>query len=187
MQIKNELRKELLKRRQNIQNRNDKDKQIISFVSSLNEYKYADKLLTYVPLNGEINTEPLIINALSDGKIVAVPYCEDKHGNMSFYIINSLSELKVGTFGVSEPDINLNKRLEDFEKSIIIVPGVSFNRDGHRLGYGGGYYDRFLENFGGTSIGLCYDEMICNTIPLEEHDIAVNFLITDKSIENLGG
>ncbi len=187
MQVKSTLRKELIEKRKKITDREVKDGKITAFVTSLEKYKAADKLLVYVNLDGEINTEPLINSALDSGKIVAVPYCEDKHGKMSFYIINSLSQLTVGTFGVREPDINFNKRLEDFENSIIIVPGVSFNRDGHRLGYGGGYYDRFLENFGGTSIGLCYDEMICNTIPLEEHDIAVNFLITDKSIENLGG
>ena len=106
---------------------------------------------------------------------------------MSFYVISSLDELSVGTFGVREPDRNFNKRLEDFENSIIIVPGVSFSRDGHRLGYGGGYYDRFLQNYRGKSVGLCYEDMISDSIPVQEHDIAVNILITDKSTESLGG
>ena len=160
---------------------------MITSLVSLDEYKNADTLLVYVSTKDEIKTEPLIENALTAGKTVAVPYCENRHGDMSFYIINSLSELKVGTFGIREPDINFNKRLEDFKNSIIIVPGMSFNRSGHRLGYGGGYYDRFLDSYSGVSAGLCYEEMLCDDIPVEEHDIAVNILVTDKTIYDFGG
>ena len=187
MSVKSALRKELLEKRRNIIGKEEKDAKILLSLTRLDDYTSADKLLVYVPLDGEINTEPLINSALDSGKTVAVPYCENKRGKMSFYIIGSLDELKAGTFGVREPDINFNKRLEDFENSIIIVPGVSFNRHGHRLGYGGGYYDRFLQSHCINSVGLCYEEMICDSIPVEEHDIAVNTLITDKSTESLGG
>lgn len=187
MSVKSELRKALIKKRKTVSGRGEKDKKILSFLTSLDDYNSADTLLVYVPLEGEINTEPLIENAIKNGKTVAVPYCENRCGKMSFYVIGSLDELSVGTFGVREPDRNFNKRLEDFENSIIIVPGVSFSRSGHRLGYGGGYYDRFLQNYRGKSVGLCYEDMICDSIPVQEHDIAVNILITDKSTQSLGG
>ena len=187
MPIKKETRKNLLKKRRQIENRSVKDNRIIERLCALDAYKNAETVLCYVSLPDEIQTDEFINNALNDGKQVAVPYCVNKEGIMDFYIISSLDELSVGTFGVREPDVNKNKRLEYFENSIIIVPGVAFDSDGYRLGFGGGYYDRFLAEYNGTSVGLCYDEMMCNSLPRDSYDKAVSILITETQSIVIGG
>ena len=187
MQIKQELRKELEIRRSVIEDKAEKDKQIFENLLALPEYKKAKALLCYVSFRSEINTVPIIKRALSDGKTVAVPHCENMQGKMSFYEINSLDELKAGAFGILEPDINFNKRLEVPENSIIIVPGLAFSRQGCRIGYGGGYYDRYLSENKAFSVGLCYDEMLCDSIPTEKHDVPVSAVVTDKQTLLFGG
>ena len=187
MQVKSELRRQLIEKRKQIVDKSAKDSKIIRRLLSLDVYEKADTVLCYVSLKEEIQTDSVINTALADGKKVAVPYCVNKEGAMDFYVISSLDELTVGTFGVREPDINYNKRLEDFEKSIIIVPGVTFDSQGYRLGFGGGYYDRFLAEYSGTSVGLCYDEMMCHSVPRDAFDIAVNIIITETQSIIVGG
>ncbi len=187
MQIKEELRKNLAEKRNGIAFKSFKDKSILENVISLSDYYEAEAVLCYVSFRSEIDTTAIINRALSDGKTVAVPYCENKQGSMSFYKISSLSELKTGAFGISEPDINFNKRLEVPEKSIIIVPGLSFDRKGYRIGYGGGYYDRFLSLNRAKSVGLCYDELLCVNIPTENHDVPVDTVVTDKQTLLISG
>ena len=187
MSVKAETRKKLKAKRNSISNKSKLDFCIAQKLFSLDEYKNADKILVFVSLFDEIDTESIINSALSSGKTVAVPYCKNKFGEMEFYLINSLDELKTGTFGVREPDIEINKKLEDFEKSIIIVPGLSFDRDGNRIGYGGGYYDRFLANYSGVSIGLCYGEMMFDSIPTDKYDIPVDIVVTDSEVFTRGG
>ena len=187
MSVKAETRKKLKAKRNSISNKSKLDFCIAQELFSLDEYKNADKILIFVSLFDEIDTESIINSALSSGKTVAVPCCKNKFGEMEFYLINSLDELKTGTFGVREPDIEINKKLEDFEKSIIIVPGLSFDRDGNRIGYGGGYYDRFLANYSGVSIGLCYGEMMSDSIPTDKYDIPVDIVVTDSEVFTRGG
>ena len=119
MQIKKQLRSELIKKRSEIADRTYKDKKIMQRLISLGEFINAETVLCYASLDGEIKTDGIISVALSQGKKVAVPYCVNKCGIMDFYLINSLDELNVGSFNIREPDININKKLEDFEKSII--------------------------------------------------------------------
>ena len=186
MQIKNKLRKTLKEARSNVSDKSEKADLILQRLISLEEYKSADTLLCYVSFGDEVDTHRLIKLALKDGKTVAVPYCQDR-GIIEFYIINSLDELKLGAYGIKEPDINFNKRLEVPENSIIIVPGLAFNRFGFRIGYGGGYYDRFLENYKHISVGLCYNDMLFDEIPTEKYDMPVGIVVTDKQIIYTGG
>ena len=186
MQIKNKLRKTLKEARSNVSDKSEKADLILQRLISLEEYKSADTLLCYVSFGDEVDTHRLIKLALKDGKTVAVPYCKDR-GIIEFYIINSLDELKLGAYGIKEPDIIFNKRLEVPENSIIIVPGLAFNRFGFRIGYGGGYYDRFLENYKHISVGLCYNDMLFDEIPTEKYDMPVGIVVTDKQIIYTGG
>ena len=159
-----------------------KDKAIFDRLMSLDYFRDASTVLCYVSLKEEAATDAIINSALELGKTVAVPYCINKFGEMDFYIINSLSDLKTGTFNVREPDINKNKRLEDFEKSIIIVPGVAFSHSGQRLGYGGGYYDRFLSAYEYTKVGLCYDVQLCDAFVSEAYDKPVDIIVTETQV-----
>ena len=187
MQIKSELRKQAKQLRKSLENKCEKDLKIESALLKTDEYKNAQTLLIYASLEDEIKTDGIIENALKNNKTVAAARCLDSKGKMDFYVINSLSDLTSGSFGIREPDINLCKRLETYNKSVIIVPGLIFDEKGFRIGFGGGYYDRFLAENKLFSIGLCYDELLYSSVPSEENDIPVNVVITQSRIIRCGG
>lgn len=180
--MKDGLRRELIKKRSLIAEREKKDAEIAHILLNCDLYLNARTVLFYASVGDEVNTKPCIEAALEQGKKVALPVCTDKNGNMKFYYINSFDCLKRGLFGISEPDVLLCRETEDFSDSVCIVPGVSFDRQGYRLGYGKGYYDRFLKNYTSHSIGLCYNELIEDKLPTGDYDIPVGIVITEKGV-----
>ncbi|MDO5123649.1 MAG: 5-formyltetrahydrofolate cyclo-ligase [Eubacteriales bacterium] len=144
-------------------------------------YISSKTLLIYAATQYEAETREVINAALSVGKKVALPVCENE-GKMFFYFITSLNDLKPGKFGIYEPVKSENNIVNDFEGSVCVVPGLSFDPKGNRLGLGGGYYDRFLENFTGTSVGFCYGSFVKWEIPAENHDIPVDVLVTEAYV-----
>lgn len=173
--------------RKSIIDKDNRDKAIIERIINTSEYIKADTVLCYVSLNNEIVTDELINYSLSINKRVAVPYCTDNDGNMDFYYINSINDLYVQSFGIREPDINKCKKIDNLSNSIIILPGLTFDKNGNRLGYGKGYYDRFLQNHSLLSVGLCYDDFIVDTIPTNEYDKKVDIIVTDKNVIRING
>ena len=109
------------------------------------------------------------------------PRCKGKE--MRFFRIADFSELKAGAFGIPEP--TGSEEPDNFSASLCIVPALSFDENGYRMGYGGGYYDRFLRGYDGISVGICYDDFL-GEIPREEHDLPVDILVTETKILNLG-
>lgn len=180
--MKKELRKELKARRRNISNKSVSDSKICNYLTESSIYKNADTILFYAALDDEINIDECIAVALSQGKKVALPVCLDDEGHMKFYYINSLKDIKTGFFGVREPDADICCEVVDFNHSICIVPAIAYDKKGYRLGYGKGYYDRFLENFSFISVGLCYNELIMDVLPIGEYDIPVDYIITQNGI-----
>ncbi len=181
---KQELRRALIQARKGM-NKSDKsqlDKIFTQEFLSLVEYKNCTTLFTYVSTEFEIDTFSIINAALKDGKLVAVPKCRDKSGNMDFYYIDSLDCLKVGAFSILEPDEELCRKVSDFSRGLCLVPGLCFDLEGFRLGYGKGYYDRFLAKFSGISVGLCYSAFIQQHVPADVYDKRVDILITDANI-----
>lgn len=170
------------KERHSIENKENISKNICETLLSSKLYINSKTLLCYAAINDEINTDYIIEKALIDNKIVALPYCVDSNGTMEFYIIESFDDLKTGSFGVREPNINKCRKLVDFSNSIIIVPALCFDKNGYRLGYGKGYYDRFLEKHSFISIGLCYNSLVKNEIPINRYDLPVNYVITEKQV-----
>lgn len=156
------------------------DEQILSMLTSLGEYKKQNVIFTYVSKDIEVNTINIIQKALKDGKKVAVPKCITENRAMEFYYIDSLDDLETGTFGVLEPIVSKCVKVTDLSNGICIVPGFCFDSLGYRLGYGKGYYDRFLPRFHGTTVGLCYSCCITKELPHGYFDKPVNLLITDK-------
>ena len=96
---------------------------------------------------------------------------------MRFLVISSLSELVTSKFGVDEPIGG--EEITDFSNTLCITPALSFNNKGYRLGYGGGFYDRFFEHYDGVKLGICYEEF-CGEIPIGEYDIPVDTVVTEK-------
>ncbi len=184
---KKELRITTAKERKSIADKAEKDRRIAEFLLSSEEYRAARLILCYASLPDEVSTYYIIKQALSDGKEVALPYCTDKAGNMDFYLIKNTTSLNVGTFGVREPDITKCAKAEDFSSSIALVPGLCFDVSGNRLGYGKGYYDRFLKNYASLSFGLCYNRLVKKSIPVNNYDEKVTLLITEEGIINNGG
>lgn len=160
--------------------KNSSDLKILSNITSLKAYKQCSLVLTFVSTSIEVNTINLIKQALSDGKTVAVPKCIDGTRLMQFYIIESLDQLEVATFSVLEPIVSVCTPLNEFDNSICIVPGLVFDLNGYRLGYGKGYYDRFLSKYNGTTIGICYCNCTVNKLINGKFDRKVDLLVTDK-------
>ncbi len=141
-------------------------------------YNQANVILTYVSFKNETDTIRLIDYSLNIGKKVAVP--KIINNIMDFYYINSLDELSRGFFGVMEP-VDTTRKYSYVENSndIIIVPGLAFDMDKSRLGYGGGYYDNYLKDKSITKAAICFKEQIIEHVPSQAHDIKMDIIITD--------
>ena len=176
---KSELRKVLMVQRRQVQDKAERDTAIAEAFLSLPEWESAQTLLCYVSLPEEVSTERLIKAAWAEKKTVAVPVTYDDN-TMLFYKIDSDSVLLHGRFGVCEPDVSFCEPLTDFSGSICVVPGLAFTESGFRLGYGKGYYDKFLKNYTFLSVGLCYNSFILKALPTEEHDIPVEMVVTEE-------
>ena len=142
-----------------------------------------DCLYTYVARSSEINTTPIINKALDIGVRVAVPVSITGSHMLDFYEIDNLDDLVLGTYNVLEPNISTSKMVSSTgtSHSICLVPGLVFDSLGNRLGYGCGYYDRFLSNFIGKTMGLTYKETCVKSLSilgaLDEYDVAVDSVI----------
>lgn len=182
-QEKNEIRNKYKQIRKNMAPAVKKEKDFKIFTRIINsiEYKNCKILLTYVSTEIEVDTIMLINHAINDGKIVAVPKCVSGTRNMEFYIIKSISDLSTGAFSVLEPNEDSCQRITSFANSICIVPALVYDLCGFRLGYGKGYYDRFIsahKNIYRIGIGYCCCTV--NKLNRGRYDMPVNMLITEK-------
>jgi len=187
---KNNLRLKYKKIRKDMPEKvkNSYDKSIFNKLISTKMYQECNTVLTFVSTEIEVDTLELINYSLKIGKQVAVPKCIDGTRNMEFYLIKSLNDLEVATFSVLEPIISKCEKLENFDNSICIIPGLAFDINGFRLGYGKGYYDRFLSNYNnGVNIGICYCSCTLNSLIKGRYDKKVDYLITEKYIKRVRG
>ena len=190
---KREIRKDAIERRRNIdpEKRREMDIDIYSELVSLTEYRDADYVLSYVNYNDETDTHRLIRRALNDSKSVYIPKVLDPNdGEMEFFGIDSLVEAEKGYHGIPEPEMNMHNSFAEVydklewdqkHKILVIVPGVAFDRHLDRIGYGKGFYDRYLTSHSDVrSVGICYDCQLYDMIPHEDNDIKVNLLISNE-------
>lgn len=185
MQIKNELRKEFKEKRKALYDKKSKDNGICQSFLNSDLYKNSKQILCYAALGGEIDTDVIMRKAFEDNKRVALPVCLDLNGTMEFYYINSLECIKIGAFGIREPDTDKCIAVSDFTDSVCLVPALSFDKNGFRLGYGKGYYDRFIEKFTSISAGLCYNSFISDKLPIDKYDKSVDYIFTENEIIRL--
>ncbi|MBR6514443.1 MAG: 5-formyltetrahydrofolate cyclo-ligase [Clostridia bacterium] len=161
------------------------DSKICHRFMSLASYRFADALLLYAPLTGEIDIMPIAQDALKRGKTVAFPRCNPNEHTMTYYIVSSLDQLKEGSYGIREPDPSLpvyDPLKRKGENSVCFVPALAFDRLGYRIGYGKGYYDRYLSGFGGARMGVGYSACVVEQLPRGRYDTAVDFLVTEKGV-----
>lgn len=147
---------------------------------SLKQYSRCSVLFVYVSKDIEVNTLPIIERALKDHKLVAAPRCRENSTDMDFYRIRSMEDLEPASFGVLEPIVECCEKITDFSSGLCIVPGLCYDSQGFRLGYGKGYYDRFLSRYQGDTVGLCYSSCIQWKLPHGRFDHPVDLLLTDK-------
>lgn len=186
-QYKNELRNKFKTIRksmpENLKKKNDN--KIYNKLISTSMFKNSDTVLIFVSTEIEVDTKNIIQYVLSIGKKVAVPKCISGTRLMDFYLITSLDDLEVATFSVLEPITDKCEKLTEFNNSICIIPGLGFDLEGYRLGYGKGYYDRFLSGYNGLNIGICYCSCTVNSLRHGRYDKKVNYLITEKYIKTI--
>lgn len=176
---KNGLRREMLALRRTMSEnvRKEYDERIYNNLIALPQVRKCCTFLVYASSDIEVDTRRFINKMLDEGKTVAAPKCEGKL--MKFLRIGSLGELRKSSFGVDEPISG--EEITEFVGSICIVPALRFDRYGYRLGWGGGFYDRFLKEYTGYSVGICY-EMCCGEVPKDTYDISTDIVITENGI-----
>ena len=151
-------------------------------VLSLPEYEQAQTLFIFVSTPIECDTSQMIADAFQKGKRVCVPRCVDKSGRLDFYRIRSTDDLVSGMFSLLEPDPEKCERMTDFSTGLCVVPGLCFDLEGYRVGFGKGYYDRFLNSFGGTTAGICYSKYTVKQLPRGAHDRHTDILVTERFV-----
>ena len=140
------------------------------------QYRDCKSLYAYLSFNQEVRTNPIIERAWADGKRVAVPKVIGKE--MVFIWLDSYDQLGPGYYGITEPVEN--GPVADDVTALVLMPGLAFDPEGHRIGYGGGFYDRFLEaEPDHPLVALCYDFQMLPHLDVEAHDIPVDVVITD--------
>ncbi len=180
---KDALRRELLTRRRGI------DQAACQFagtaaqrrLASLDAFRTAACIALYAPVQNEIDTGLLFLEARSSGKRVLYPVvCED---TLQFREVTEREQLTAGAFGILEP-CEIGEINGPAAADLIVVPGLAFDLQGHRIGFGKGYYDRYLSQLSSPAIlvGLCHDFQLLETIPCEEHDVRMQYLVTEKHL-----
>lgn len=137
-------------------------------------YRKARTIYGYMPYNQEVRTVPMLEQALRDGKKVAVPKCYGDE--MKFIYLDDLTKVAKGYAGIPEPIAD--EPVAHDETALVLMPGLAFDPQGHRIGYGGGFYDKFLSREPNhPTLALCYDFQMLPHLDTEEHDIPVDVVL----------
>lgn len=156
-------------------------KEIARSVTSLPEYRDAQRIMAYADYNHEVMTRYIIEAAWKDGKEVAVPKVVGQ--DMVFYKLTDFSQLEKGYFGIPEP---ARGEIVEWQDAVMIMPGVAFDRDNHRVGYGGGFYDRFLEKHPQIKrVAVAFEFQMMPEVPTEPTDISPEIIVSEKEIYKL--
>lgn len=168
------------------QGRRRADEAIARRVAALPEFAAADTVLTYLSFGPEVDTRAIIRQAWVAGKRVALPCCVPGTRAMEWYVVDTLNGLVRCRFGMEEPEPDPARAVAPAAAgphALALVPGLAFDRGGFRIGYGGGFYDRFLVEFAGVSAGLVRDAALLPSLPaLEEHDAPVDVVVTESRV-----
>ena len=182
-----EIRKQNLERRFAIPSeiRKIRDGKICRNILSSAAFRYADIVLLYYPVKAEVDVLPVMEAALRAGKKVAFPRCCAEDHSMIFYYVSSVDDFETGAYGLKEPLETLpffNPQTDGDQNVLCVVPAVVYDRRGYRIGYGGGYYDRFFGQFRPASIGVAYEEFIVKNVPHGRYDISVDVVVSERGI-----
>lgn len=177
------LRKEILQKRDNIQNIKEKSSIIFEKIKKLNSFKNAKSIMLFASFGSEVYTYDFMRQCISMKKIVSIPYVKDaKNSIMISTKLESIDDFVSGYKGIME--LPKEKIIEIDKKTIdvVITPCVCYDYARYRIGYGKGFYDRFFTDINPYKIGICLDECIVDKIKTDEYDVPVDIVITDKRV-----
>ena len=185
--LKKEIRKKMIQQRKALNSKDLSDKSLAIFrqLQGLETYKNATNLMTYVPFQDEIHTTLLIEDFLERNLQVFIPVTKPKEKQIIISELLDLEkDLEVGHFGVLEPKAYAFRPKDPKILDLVIVPGLAFTKSGYRIGFGGGYYDRFLPTLKHkpATIALAMDFQIVDSLPINDYDIPVDMIVTESQI-----
>ena len=176
---KKKLRKEYKIIRSKIEDKKEKSNEIFNKIIKTEIFKESKIIAIYKSIKSEVDTTELIKYSIDNGKIIILPKVEENE--LKFYKIKFLEEeLEKSKFGIDEPLGEKENLIDNDIIDLIIVPGICFDLEKNRLGFGKGYYDRFLKQKDFKTIGICFDEQIVEKVPTDNNDMQVKEIITNK-------
>ena len=176
---KKRLRAEYLALRATLPHKRELDLALCREIATHTAFRDCDTLLAFAPTKGEPDLTPLYRIALERGLCVAFPRCAGKQ--MSFHTVSALTELSPGRFDILTPSENA-PRANLGAHTLCLLPALAATKDGYRLGYGGGFYDRFLPAFPGITLLPIYSALLCDALPREDTDIPATHILTEKGV-----
>lgn len=184
---KNILRKYLLNERRNLTQRAilEKSKRIADMLVNFDRYRQSKKIMLYISTKTEVQTKEIIMSAQQKNKEIYIPLIQkEKHDLIPSLVYDFDHELTLGELGIVQPKKEFYRLFPPDILDLVIIPGVAFTAEGYRLGRGGGYYDRFIPKLReeAYTIALAFEMQIVKEIPLEENDVPVDCIITEKRI-----
>lgn len=183
---KQQIREQAHTNRKAQESKGELSREIVARFMALPEYAAATTVMFYVDVRTEVRTRQDLSTALASGKRVVVPYCVD--GELELFLLEDMDELELGMYRILEPKQGLRtvveKRVEVDELDLIMVPGVAFDVRGARTGHGKGYYDKLLEHAQPDTplVALAFECQMFEEIPVEEHDVFMDKVVTEKAV-----
>lgn len=183
---KKSLRKKVLENRSKLSKENilEYSEIIANKLYEMDFYKNAKRIMAFISFKDEIHTHDIIKTSIDKGKSIVVPITVPETRELKVSELRDFSELEMGYYDILTPKKEFIRLVDPNTIDLILVPGVVFAKDGYRIGYGGGYYDRFLSKLDKRvmKIGLAFDLQITDRVPTESFDIPVDLIITEKRI-----
>ena len=182
---KAEIRQTVAERKKTFADTRETSSKVLDNLLTLQNFKNASMIMTYVDFGKEVRTVPLI-NEWIKSKQIIVPYIDK--GEIQLFWLKNIKELAPGVRGILEPKIELrnlsDRKVKPAEIDLVLVPGIAFDRNGGRVGRGKGYYDRFLDKLSPTTlkIALAFDFQLFHEVPMDVHDVRLNAIVTESQV-----
>ena len=153
------------------------------------DYAGAETVFAYVSMPHEVGTRALLDRILQSGKRLGLPVCDPETHTLTFYRLDAAEELVRGMYRIPVPPVSEDRRLTPDAATLVLVPMLAFDGEGYRLGAGGGYYDRFLAEYGQTVrvLGICYAENRLTQLPHDAYDQKISCCVTEQKGEERYG
>lgn len=181
------IRKEILNKRKSLEENQHKifSDNIINSILNSSHYKDAKTIMTFISFSDEVDTHDFIKKSIKIGKKIVVPITFPETKELKPSEVKDFNELELGYYDILTPKEEFIRYIDPREIDLVIVPGVAFDRSGYRVGYGGGYYDRFLSKLPNVvKIAIAFDLQIMDKVPREDFDIPVDYIFTETEIIN---